>query len=284
MSYLDHIRACNAHDLSGFRAFLADGGRIGWIRHSLAGRLAAFEDIFEVGPDLVTFRDHVTGFDERSAAMARTVGILVNEGQIPELRREDYGVASHWGAPALFRLDRAAVPFFGVRSYGLHVNGFVRKPDGLHIWVGKRATDRKIAPGKLDNLIAGGQPYGLSLAENLVKEAGEEAGLSPETAARAKPVGIISYLMENRSGLKPDTLFVYDLELPEDFVPRNTDGEVEEFRLWPVERVAETVKNTDDFKFNVNLVIIDFLIRHGLLGPDDPDYLPLAHGLRRNLP
>jgi hypothetical protein len=87
--------------------------------------------------------------------------------------------------------------------------------------------------------------------------------------------------MENDHGLKPDTLFVYDLEMPEGMEPRNTDGEVEAFRLWPIDEVAEAVRGTDDFKFNVNLVLIDFMIRHGHLDPEDPEYLDLALGLRR---
>ena len=41
------------------------------------------------------------------------------------------------------------------------------------------------------------------------------------------------------------------------------------------------VDNGDDFKFNCHLVIIDFLIRHGLIGPDHPDYLDLISGLHR---
>jgi hypothetical protein len=31
-------------------------------------------------------------------------------------------------------------------------------------------------------------------------------------------------------------------------------------------------------------VITDFLIRHGYLGPDTPDYLDLVQGLRHPLP
>jgi 8-oxo-dGTP pyrophosphatase MutT (NUDIX family) len=114
-----------------------------------------------------------------------------------------------------------------------------------------------------------------------VKEAHEEAGLSAEAARRAVPVGVVSYLMEHPAGLKPDTLFIYDLEVAEDFVPRNTDGEVEHFMLWTLDEVAQRVRETDDFKFNVNLVIIDFLIRHGYLKPDDAEYPELAIGLRR---
>ena len=41
------------------------------------------------------------------------------------------------------------------------------------------------------------------------------------------------------------------------------------------------MRETDDFKFNVNLVIVDFLIRHGYLKPDDAEYPELAIGLRR---
>ncbi len=213
--------------------------------------------------------------------MARVLDALVADGTVSQLRGEDYPVVTSWGQPPLLKIDRAAVAHFGIRSFGLHVNGFVRRADGIHLWVGKRATDRKIAPGKLDNLVAGGQPIGLTLDENLVKEAHEEAGLSAEAARRAVPVGVVSYLMENPAGLKPDTLFLYDLEVGEDFVPRNTDGEVEHFMLWPLDEVARRVRDTEDFKFNVNLVIIDFLIRHGYLKPEDADYPDIAIGLRR---
>jgi hypothetical protein len=55
------------------------------------------------------------------------------------------------------------------------------------------------------------------------------------------------------------------LDLPPNFVPHPTDGEVECFMLWPIERVLETVRTTDAFKFNVNLVMIELGIRHGLI-------------------
>ena len=42
------------------------------------------------------------------------------------------------------------------------------------------------------------------------------------------------------------------------------DGEVEDFFLWPIERVVETVRETDRFKFNVNLVLIDLFRRNGV--------------------
>ncbi|MFX8727614.1 hypothetical protein ABTM60_20280, partial [Acinetobacter baumannii] len=83
----------------------------------------------------------------------------------------------------------------------------------------------------------------------------EEAGLTAELAGQAVPVGAIRYVMEVPEGVKPDTLFLSDLELPAGFVPHNTDGEVEKFELWPLAAVAERLRTTDDFKFNVNLVL-----------------------------
>ena len=87
--------------------------------------------------------------------------------------------------------------------------------------------------------------------------------------------------MELDNCLRDDTLFVYDLELPADFVPRNHDGEIADFRLMPLSEVERLLAETEDFKFNVGLVIIDFLIRHGYLTPDDPQYSALALGVSR---
>jgi len=44
--------------------------------------------------------------------------------------------------------------------------------------------------------------------------------------------------------------------------------------------VVETVRNTDDFKFNVNLVLIDLFLRQGLIA--GPEAVMLRAGLDRN--
>lgn len=282
MSYMDHIKACNTWDFSGYRGFWVDDARIGWVRHGFAEALAPYGDAVSVAADGVRLLGAGPGFAERSRAVAGLLDRLVADGVVPPLRGELYPALPAWGAAPLFAIDRAVVNHFGVTAYGLHVNGFVRRADGgVDLWIGRRALDRGVAPGKLDNLIAGGQPIGLSLRENLIKEAHEEAGIAPELAVQARPVGVITYIMDTPVGLKVDGLFLYDLELPPGHMPRNTDGEVDGFELMPWERVAEIVRETDDFKFNCNLVIIDFLIRHGLITPDHPDYLALAAGLRR---
>lgn len=45
---------------------------------------------------------------------------------------------------------------------------------------------------------------------------------------------IFRIFFESERGLSPNTEFVYDLEIPPDFIPENQDGEVESFHLVPI--------------------------------------------------
>jgi isopentenyldiphosphate isomerase len=281
MSFLDRINECNAHDLADFRPFLIDGARFGWVRHALAERLAEFHGTFTVDEQAVHLSDRLTDFKSRTDAVDHVVRTLEAEKIVSGRRDEYYPVSTSFAAPPLLAIERAAVPHFGIRAYGVHMNGFVRRADGIHMWIGRRAKDKHTYPGMLDHTVAGGQPMGIGLKENLIKECKEEAAIPPTLAERAHAVGAITYCMEAVDGLKPDVQFCYDLELPADFTPENTDGEIDEFMLWPIARVAEIVRDTREFKFNCNLVIIDFLVRHGLIPPDHPDYLAIVRGLRQ---
>jgi isopentenyldiphosphate isomerase len=280
MSFLDRIRECNAHDLTTFLPFIVDGTRLGWVRPAFAQRLAAHPGTFAVS-DAVTLDPRLNSFAARSAAVNEVLRHLAEDGLVKGWRAEYYPVTTSFGAPPLLQMERAAVPQFGVRAYGVHMNGYVRRRDGIHMWIGRRAYDKHTYPGMLDNTVAGGQPIGIGLRENLIKECQEEASIPESLARQAVPVGCITYCVEAPDGLKPDVQYCYDLELPADFVPKNTDGEIAEFHLWPIAKVAEIVAETQEFKFNCNLVIIDFLIRHGFIAPDHPDYIALCQGLRK---
>jgi len=281
VSYLDRIRECNSFDRAAYRPFVVDGRQYGWVGHGFAARLAGFTDVFVVADDAVTLAPALTGFEPRSAAVEAVLRRLADDGVIRGWRDEPYPVTTGPNVPPVLQMERAAVPLFGVRAFGIHLNGFVRGPDGIAMWIGRRAGDKPTFPGLLDNMVAGGQPLGLTARETLVKEAEEEAGIPPTLAARAAAVGEIAYCAEIDGGLRPDTMYCFDIELPEDFMPVNRDGEIETFYLWPIERVATTVRDTRAFKFNCNLVIIDFLIRHGFMAQNDPEYPAIAAGLRQ---
>ena len=149
--------------------------------------------------------------------------------------------------------------------------------------VATRSKSKQTWPGMLDHLVAGAQPAGISPSANVVKEAGEEAGVPPEMAASAKSVGIVSYEgVDEKGNLKQDVLFCYDLLLPWDFEPEAVDGEVESFERWPYAKVAEAVAygRPAAYKPNCNLVVIDHLVRQGFVTPDAPGYLGLLASLR----
>ena len=85
------------------------------------------------------------------------------------------------------------------------------------------------------------------------------------------------YCHTDGRGLKRDILYCYDLALPADFDPVCADGEVESFELLPIESVLDLIATTDRFKYNCNLVIVDFAIRHGVLtGDNTPEYAALC--------
>ena len=284
MGWLDRIAECNRHDLSGFLSFEVEGRRIGWVRHSLCGQLAERPEVFAVTAEAAGFAPGLDTPERRSAALAGVVRDWHGNGLLRRVSGELLAVGAGMGEPPLFLIDRSAVQAFGFSAIGVHVNGYVEEPGGLHVWIAERAAGRHSYPGMLDNMVAGGQPAGLSLMENVVKEAGEEASIPPALAGTARPAGAVTYCLETEAGLRPDILYVYDLQLPAGFQPHNSDGEVAHFELWPVSRLAETVRDTARFKFNCNLVIIDFLIRSGVLGPEEPDYAAILAGLRPALP
>lgn len=253
--FLRHIRACNNARLEERLPFRIGGAVVGWVRPAFAAVLATCPEV----------RRQDEGVALADAAALPALARRLAEAGHFRWRGEAFDVRAEPDGPALTQVDRGALPSFGVVAEGVHVNGLVRRAGGLWLWVARRAADKLLDPGKLDHVVAGGVPAGLTPDETLVKEAGEEAAIPTTLARKARPVGLICYAMERAEGLRRDRLHCYDLGLPEAFCPDAADGEVAGFELWPIERVMQTVRETDDFKFNVNLVLIDLFLREGLV-------------------
>lgn len=249
-----HIAACRNAVLPGRRMPLRlEAAQVGWVLPDIAAALAELGAA--LGPDRVCVAA------DRLYGLARQLA----ERGVFRFRDEAFDVRAAPGGPVLAQVDRGAVPALGVQAEGVHLNGLVQRADGLWVWVARRAAHKLLDPGKLDHLVGGGIPSGLSPWETLVKEADEEAAIPPALIARAVPVARLDYAMDYPGGLRRDRLHCYDLLLPEDFVPHPRDGEVESFELRPLRTVLEEVRRSDAFKFNVNLVLIDLFLRTGLL-------------------
>ncbi len=282
MSFLNKVAFCNRRDMRRFVPFSAGGTQYGWLTHERAAAVLAFPRVFQIESTGVALNSALTTPAARSKAIADIAPALAATGLFPKTRGELYAVRNHWSDKPAFNIDRALNPGFGLRAYGVHANGIVEKRSGPHLWIGTRAKSLLVEPGKLDNMVAGGQPAGLGLMENLIKECGEEAHITPKLARSARPTGVLSYSFESPQGLRCDTLFCYDLVVPPAFKPRASE-EISRFELMPLPKVLKLVAGTHRFKFNVTLVIIDFAIRHGFITPDtEPAYERLVAGLHEH--
>ena len=56
MAFIDHIKACNQHDMARFRPFKVAGQSLGWIRDDFVPVLAREPALFMIQPHAVTYR------------------------------------------------------------------------------------------------------------------------------------------------------------------------------------------------------------------------------------
>lgn len=289
---------------------------LGLVLPEAANAFSKFPSFFSVNEDEVRFIDRNEWFgggdekendnssfllNKRSEALREVLETMRDDESVPALggwRDEAFSVRESFHSPPLLIVERAAAVLFGVPAYGVFVNGYTcEEQDGhqnrrpTHVWVGRRSPTKQTWPGRLDSLAAGGLGAGVLPRQAILNECAEEAGIDASyLEERIKAVSAVSYTGFNDDlwGLKRDVLFCFDLELPQDFEPVPVDGEMESFEKIPINRLvellAEPIRNEDDsdnlWKPNVGVVLIDFLVRHGILDADDPCFLELIDALR----
>jgi len=252
---------------------------VGWLRPSFADLLRRWPHVFDVNTSFVTLRvkpDTVAG---RTAALDEVTRELAKDGVIRGWRDEAVRIAHHYAAPDLLRLERAASRHFGTMSYGAHLNAFTRVNGMTHVWISRRSPNKSIDPERLDNLVGGRISGDATVDETLRKEAWEEAGIPPALLDGLACVGAVRVEYSVPDGLHREILFVHDAWLPEGFKPVNQDGEVAEIRRVPLEEVLEHILE-GEFTMDAGTVMIDGLLRQGILSPEDPLYLEILRLLK----
>jgi 8-oxo-dGTP pyrophosphatase MutT (NUDIX family) len=223
--------------------FIIQGIMVGLIPPATLGHLAkSYADVFEINTTSVTLKaPHSATVSSRTEAVERVLLDLKKRDVFDCLRgwrEEQYSVFGSRDQGILMRIERAAAGLLGVRTAGCHLNGYIKSPSGdLKVWVARRSYTKQTYPGMLDNMVGGGLPTGKHPTENIVKESFEEAGIPSDMASKAQAVGSVTFYLDCDRGWIPDLEYVYDLEMPADFVPKPTDGEVHEFKLMDVESV-----------------------------------------------
>lgn len=225
------VRRCNEYDPTEYLPVLVGDDQVGWVNEAtldaLTSQLAAgiaceLVDLGRTDSSIgaamaagtaIRLAPAAESTAVRTAVMASVVDELVADGHIPaaKVRNElqdvhplSRGFVSDMTTAPPLRLERAAMIYFGVPSYGVHVNGWVRDPDDPSnarpwgLWIAKRSMSKATYAGLLDQMVAGGQPTGMTFAENVRKECAEEASLPPEVISQIRQTGLVSYRCDGR--------------------------------------------------------------------------------------
>lgn len=273
--------ACAFDPADSLLPFMVEGVLVGWMKRSLAERLREWPEVFSVRPRGVGMLGTFETAVHRSVAIAEVVESLATETVINGWRDERVTVAETFYSPPLFHIERAATRHFGLTMHASHLNGLTTRDGEPHMWIAQRADSKFVDPAKLDNLAAGRIPRGLSPFDNMVKESFEEAGIAPDFGKTATSAGAVRCKREVDEGLHHEIIFVHDINLPENFVPQNQDGEVSGFQCVPIAQMLERLEeNPHEFTVDAVLVALDCLIRHGHFKSDREDYLDIIHAMR----
>ena len=250
--------------------FVVDGALVGELERERVERMRAFDRVFRMSGEALTFVPALAEAEARTRAMADVARALADDGALTAWRDERYAVVPEGSPVPAFLLERSAARFFGIDTMAVHVNGSTPLPDGsAGMWLARRSPFKAIDPGLLDNLVGGGVAHGADVRATLAKEAWEEAGLAPSLVATAVPAGRLRIRRLQPDGVQRETIFVYDLDLSAGVVPVNQDGEVTAFRLARPEEVAELAGNAegpDVVTADASLVMADWLVRKGFVG------------------
>jgi 8-oxo-dGTP pyrophosphatase MutT (NUDIX family) len=271
-----------------YRPLIVDRHPIGRVCDAVAGELTRWPALFAVTPDHVELSSRLDSMANRTDALAEVVHALYREGLFTGWRNETCGVALRYGAELLFRIERAALRTFGLTLYAAHINGLSAngKSSGnscgkdCDMWLARRSMSKQIDPGLLDALVGGGLSEGLGIAETLIKESWEEAGIDASISRQAVAAGAVRVSRPVDNGWHDEILFVHDLTLPAGFLPENKDGEVQQFTRLPLSEVLSLMSDTDDLTIEASIAICDFMIRTGFLHVGMPGYQQLRTLIR----
>ena len=277
------IEAARAHDAARRLTFrLLDQGRpvpVGSVARPHLPALADWGHALQISDQAVTL---CLPAAERNAFFEAANQRLRQAGLVRGWRDETYPVlAASGGGPLLATFERAAARFWGTLTFGAHCNGYQTGPDGRpsHLWIARRAINKAVDPGLLDNLIGGGVPWGQTPAAAVLREGWEEAGLRPAQMQGLRAGRRFTVRRDVAEGLQHEQVSVYDLALPAGLQPCNQDGEVHSHTLMPVAQALAHAA-AGDMTVDASLATLDFALRRRLLPANAHQHLrALSEGL-----
>ncbi|KAF4813010.1 hypotheticall protein [Colletotrichum tropicale] len=167
------------------------------------------------------------------------------------------------------------VPIFGILTTGAHLNVYkITKAKGFQVWVSQRPDTQPNFPGLLDQAAAGGfTPSHKTILECIEKEKKQESKGYPrhwrELIRQSPEIPTIQFFdvrderwEKGYAGLpEPGIRKAYDLRVNDEKI-KGKEGQT--FTLMGIDEIRESLLH-GRWKPNSALVMIDFMIRHGLI-------------------
>jgi hypothetical protein len=290
MSLLRLIQRYKQFDFTGFVPVrvLDDQGQtvtIGWTKDDVAHALSELGDVWTYDEGGMLLNAAFDTYEKRTEAVdanlleASEQGVLPPKPDYSAIGGDDWFVIGTARYKPLFEVRRFYISYLGARRYASRINGF---HDG-QMWIIKRGQGVDEYPGRLDTLVGAGQIASRTILENTLAEAHEEAGLSKDQCKDLHSVSMVHIFRHNKHGfLYDENIYIYDLDTKGTITPHVVqEWETETIELWPYDKVLHTIKNTEEFRPEAALCLVDFFIRHGVITPDnEPHFDELCFGLR----
>ena len=276
MDLLTRIKHLKRPDLTDFIQVMIGPEAVGWTKRSFAAQISDFDDTWSLKNDTLILSERLADFNNRTKAIDATFMAMSAKGLLPVM--PDYsalggidwfGISTDFSQKPLAAVKRFYASYLGIKNESVFLNGY--KSDGY--WVAKRSQFVDDAKGQLDILVAGAIDYRDSVLDSLAEEADKEAGLTERDLNKAKKIGVLKHHYLNARGfLLSENFHVFDLEMGDDILPvTKLPREVEDFQLLPLTRDTKLIED-NDFKFELTIVLVDFLIRHGYINENDPGF------------
>jgi hypothetical protein len=84
--------------------------------------------------ETLTLHKALQSHNHRTKVVEGVLQVLREEGILPNQRNEHFPVVTSFGAPSFFGLDRAAVPYFGIKVSGSLFPVYQLYVDSLSLW------------------------------------------------------------------------------------------------------------------------------------------------------
>ena len=134
MAYLDHLNACNQHDPNRYVPFIVNELIVGKVVPDFARRVIALSERLSYVDECLVYNAPAGSLKDRSEEFSGLLNLLRDEGVISHLHGEQYVATPSGREQGILLIDRAAAPYFGIRAFGQHLNGYVRHPGGMLMW------------------------------------------------------------------------------------------------------------------------------------------------------